>query len=80
LKIFLRGKSGTDKLGGFNTLSQSLTAAQFIERFRRNYINYAALVEVAFAYGDEMFEEYGRLTQEDQRAIIEEAKKYAARA
>lgn len=57
-----------------------ITAEQFIEKFRRNYINYAALIEVAFGLGDEMFDAYGNLTAEDQRVIIEEAKKYAAHA
>lgn len=60
--------------------AKSLTAKEFISRFARNYINYAALVEVAFGLGDDMFQEYERLTPEDQRAIIEVAKKYAARA
>ena len=51
-----------------------MSAGQFIEKFRRNYVNYAALVESTFGLGDEMFAEYERLSDSGQRQVIEYAK------
>lgn len=69
---------GENKIINLN-MKQPLTAKQFIERYERDYINYGALIEVAFGHGDVMFDEYENLTSEDQRVILEKAKEFAAR-
>lgn len=60
--------------------SPPMTAKQFINRFRRNYVNYAALIDVAFGLGDEMEAEYNRLSDSDMREVLEYAKAWAQRA
>jgi hypothetical protein len=57
-----------------------LTLKQFKEKFQRNYINYAALVDVAFVDTDEMNEEYEKMSDADIKEIVKIAKEYAAHA
>lgn len=57
-----------------------LTAERFIHMYKRNYINYAGLLEVAFTMHDEAEIEYERLTDDDRRIVVDFAKKYAANA
>jgi hypothetical protein len=60
--------------------SPPMTAEQFIEKFRRNYVNYAALIDVAFGLGDEMEAEYDRLSVADRRRVVQYAKDWAQNA
>ena len=57
-----------------------MTAEQFIEKFRRNYVNYAALIDMAFGLGDEMHVEYDRLSEADMRTVVDYAKSWAQNA
>lgn len=57
-----------------------MTAEQFIGKYRRNYCNYAALIDVAFAMHDESEAEYKRLSDVDLNAVVAYAREHAYRA
>lgn len=53
-----------------------MSAEKFIQKYRRNYVNYAALVDVAFAFGTEAENDYANLSHEEHRKVLDFAIDY----
>ena len=73
-------EEATEEAGKLNTPPPPLTGEQFIDKYRRGYVNYAALVEVGICFGAEAEDDYQRLSDAEMRKVVEHSKQYAANA
>ena len=73
-------EKATEEAERLNTPPPPLTGEQFIGKYRRGYVNYAALVEVGICMGAEAEDDYQRLSDAEMRKVVEHSKQYAANA